>query len=547
MPFFPGRVRRRLRRLVNKVLPDDECTVPHGPNTIILTLPAGDAEGETALLGGCLASAEPGGPPSADPVRRPRPATCLADVTELRPAASRFDHEMPAADPGRALLRKWWEWDYLADCAEQLDLIGPERVGVGLGVGVESIMYYFARHCRQVIATDLYSSDTSWREARFGDFREAVQKRSPFHLPDGRLLVENADMRHLPVAAASQDFAWSTSSIEHVPTLTSLIEVYAELARVLKPGGCALLTTEFCLSQPPYLLPHLNATDPATLKAFFSAFSPWFEPLGPLDLTLDQVDPGNGCGSRRYLKAGMVAALHDPRFDRLKIGHVVNPVGISAICPIGFTLRRTNARLGAMPTLADLRLTEAVSLYTEGLDLYHKGENLPGAERLLATAADRALSVQFRLHAFRFGIDAELRAGLSTAAAGPRILSFLAELPAVASDDADCGDLFSHVLRDAGAPAEGAALARAGALSPSTTWDHALRLAARSEALAESADALLAGVARDLVLGGAVPGAVFEQCRAAGAAEGLSATFVAHAIERAREEIKQRVVHFLGS
>jgi SAM-dependent methyltransferase len=48
-----------------------------------------------------------------------------------------------------------------------------------------------------------------------------------------------ADIRSLPFPAARFDVAWCRLAAGHLPALTPL---YAELARVLRPGGCAIVT-----------------------------------------------------------------------------------------------------------------------------------------------------------------------------------------------------------------------------------------------------------------------------------------------------------------
>lgn len=119
-----------------------------------------------------------------------------------------------------------------------------------------------------------------------------------------------------------------------------------------------------------------------------------------------------------------------------------------------------------------------------------------------------------------------MRADQDFEGAAGSILDFLEGVPPHVLDDADCSDLFSHVLRGAGHLAEAAGAAREGALSASTLWEHAVRLAARSDALTQCKEELLAGVASDLVLAGRPQGAVLEQCHRAGEAEGMSAALL---------------------
>jgi len=93
--------------------------------------------------------------------RRTRPLTCLGDAGEIEASAcSRFDAQMPADHPVRKLPRKWWEWDYIAGCAEAVGCLSADATALGLGVGDEPLIFYFANYCGKVIATDLYG-DTS--------------------------------------------------------------------------------------------------------------------------------------------------------------------------------------------------------------------------------------------------------------------------------------------------------------------------------------------------------------------------------------------------
>lgn len=58
--------------------------------------------------------------------------------------------------------------------------------------------------------------------------------------PDPGLGFVRADATRLPLAGASVDHAFSTEVIEHIPAASAVFE---EAYRVLKPGGCLLLTT----------------------------------------------------------------------------------------------------------------------------------------------------------------------------------------------------------------------------------------------------------------------------------------------------------------
>jgi SAM-dependent methyltransferase len=346
-----------------------------------------------------------------------------------------------------------------------------------LGVGSELLIFLFTRLCGHVTATDLYSGDTAWREARYQDFRASLLSQSPFPIPAERLTLESADMRSLPVPDGSQDFVWSTSSIEHVPGLPDVLDVLREAGRVLRPGGYALLTTEFCISEPPYLLPHVNALDAGILSHIFGGMQ-GFEAVGPTHLDVDWTWPANGPMPRRNLVPGFAPWRTGP-LDHLKGGQVINPVGISLITPVGFVLRRTNAPIHLL-TVTELGIAEPALRYIGGMADMHAGRLDAAAQTLLGIADDNSATLQTRLHAFRFGIDARLRSGMPTREAADHIIRFLGRVPVRACDDADFGDLCAYVLGEAGARADAIRVAEAGALSPSTVHDQALRLAIRA-------------------------------------------------------------------
>ena len=152
---------------------------------------------------------------------------------------------MPENYPLRRWPRKWWEWDYTADCAEQLVVLASTTTAAGLGAGDEPLIFYLADKCRRVIASDLYSPNTVWREARFAN-TSRILDASPIPYPRSRVALLNADMRQTGISEQSIDFVWSCSSTG--PSGTTLL-VHGCAASVLRrairpscrgrPGGCA--------------------------------------------------------------------------------------------------------------------------------------------------------------------------------------------------------------------------------------------------------------------------------------------------------------------
>ncbi|MEX0679579.1 MAG: class I SAM-dependent methyltransferase [Pirellulales bacterium] len=436
---------------------------------------------QTLALGTCAAAdtkdtkAQPTAA-SVLPHYRRRPLTCLADAAELEVGnASGFARQMPDDYGYRQLLRKWWEWDYIAKSAEDVGVLNGNSLGVGMGVGNEPLIFYFANHCKKIIATDLYAADASWREARF-DHADVVCQTSPIPFPRERVEVRNADMRALGIADASADFAWSCSSIEHVPTLRDLLLVFDELARVLKIGGYAFLTTEFCLSQPPYLLPGVNALDPGLLELLRDSLGA-FEFVGVTDLSYNFAYPANAPSARRYVPPGLTRLPCVPIQPAYRWGQVANLVGLSVIAPIAFVLRR---REGANAKWKDLRITREVRAFTESVAQL-KADRIHGVVRRLQPLVEsgpHGLTPQFYHHVFRFYIEAMAKdITFSKHDVTREIAKFMGQLPQGVVHDADCLDMVGYLLEAAGHHEDAARLYKLAMNSPSTSREHVVKLA----------------------------------------------------------------------
>jgi len=363
--------------------------------------------------------------------------------------------------------RKLWEWEFIAQSAVAHGLLDGRREALGIAVGTEPLIFFFARHARGVTATDLYSADSAWDTARIDD-HEAILGMSPFSYPRERVRLRNADMRALPFGDGQFDFCWSCSSIEHVDNLAQIVGVYNEIARVLKPGGCAILTTEFCLT-PPYPLPGVTALD-ATLFAQIVQAHPAFDLIGPVDLGYNALHLGNAPAARRY--AGQHRPNWLPGLYDSPAGRMAQMCGLSVIVPIGFVLVK---RRGGRPAdWRELGFAEPLRELTEALLALDRGAPAEAAARL-ADQLD-ASTPQFQMIAHRYHLDAVLRMAAPADVVRAAEDAFLAALPAGELQDADNIQMLAFSLGEHGRREEAAATYRKAAGSPSTFTDHAIGL-----------------------------------------------------------------------
>ncbi|MCC6933572.1 MAG: class I SAM-dependent methyltransferase [Deltaproteobacteria bacterium] len=304
---------------------------------------------------------------STQPKIRQYPCATLCDISDfLVPRNSAY---LKICKPGFTLStkRRQWEWNFIAESAENLGLLDGTKIVMGVGTGNEPLLFFFARTCADVLGSDLYSADTDWSVARF-EKHEQIYNSAPFDFPKERLHFVNADMRKLPVEDNSYDFVWSTSTIEHPASAREVYMAIQEMLRVVKPGGYVLFTTEYCVSEPPYFLPHLNTLDPYLFGKYFYN-NQGFEIIGDVDLEFNWQSITNDISLRRN-----VPIPYYKHFDQLQFyapQSIVQSLGFSLVVPIGMVLRKIE---GKMKSWDNLGLPQVYLDYASAAEAFDEKE-----------------------------------------------------------------------------------------------------------------------------------------------------------------------------
>jgi SAM-dependent methyltransferase len=158
--------------------------------------------------------------------------------------------ELQKLNPQGFIHRKDWEWAIGLVAMKRYGKINESSAAVGVGSGIEPIPFYLANKISRVYATDLYEDDESWKQAAPSEFLKDPKKYSPFPYREDALTVLRMDGAKLDFPDESFDIAFSFSSIEHFggENHSGALKAMKEIERVLKPGGIAVIATEYILN-----------------------------------------------------------------------------------------------------------------------------------------------------------------------------------------------------------------------------------------------------------------------------------------------------------
>src|SRR6187200_1294963 len=175
---------------------------------------------------------------------------CIEDWenSEIKEALS----ELQKLSPEGFIHRKDWEWALGIIAMRRFGKLNEKSTAIGVGSGREAILYYLANKLKHVYATDLYKV-RNWMEAAPSDFPENPKKYAPFPYKEDALTVLRMDGTKLEFPSESFDIAFSFSSIEHFDgdgknNHSGALRSLKEMERVLKPGGLAVITTEYIIN-----------------------------------------------------------------------------------------------------------------------------------------------------------------------------------------------------------------------------------------------------------------------------------------------------------
>ena len=158
--------------------------------------------------------------------------------------------------------RKHWEYVQGLSGLKRLGCLTANALALGVGAGHEHPIYYLANYVKRVHATDIYGAGEFAESDAPAEMLVHPEKFAPFPYRQDHLVAQYMDGCDLRYPDQCFDFAFSFSSIEHFGGHKAATRAIREMARVLRPGGIAVITTELILNN----IAHPDFFRPADLK-----------------------------------------------------------------------------------------------------------------------------------------------------------------------------------------------------------------------------------------------------------------------------------------
>jgi SAM-dependent methyltransferase len=151
--------------------------------------------------------------------------------------------------------RKYWEFAMGLLAMKRFNKLNDKCTAIGIGTGIEPIPFYLANKVKHVYATDLYGETEGWNKEAPSTFLNNPKKYAPFPYKEDALTVLRMDGTKLEFPSETFDIAFSFSSIEHFGgrNHSGPLKSMKEIERVLKPGGIAVIATEYILNDKDHL------------------------------------------------------------------------------------------------------------------------------------------------------------------------------------------------------------------------------------------------------------------------------------------------------
>ena len=251
----------------------------------------------------------------------------LCEIEDFRdPAIARTIRDVEPEHAGIEH-RKVWERAQLIAGLDRLNALSADSLVLAVAAGQDRSAFALTRRARMVFATDLYG--TAGAPAAMLTEPESF---APAHYARNRLVVQFMDAVDLRYEDGTFDLVYCLGSIHRFGGFEGAREALGEMARVAKPGGIVMFTTECIVNGvvPPRLMkPELFP--PIVLDRLVSAV-PSLEPVEPLCYTVSDSTRRSVQNFDALAAGASETAVHTP--------HVVLEIGGCEFTSVSIFLRK---------------------------------------------------------------------------------------------------------------------------------------------------------------------------------------------------------------
>jgi SAM-dependent methyltransferase len=145
---------------------------------------------------------------------------------------------------------KQWECAMTLRALDRAGVAGPGRMIAGIGVGTEVTMFALARRDCLVFAVDRYLHRSVWSDVAPAGMMIDPARYSALPFPRGHVIPVNGSGLQVNLPTMQMDAVFSTGAIEHFGSLERVAIAAREFGRILRPGGIAVISTQFRIDGP---------------------------------------------------------------------------------------------------------------------------------------------------------------------------------------------------------------------------------------------------------------------------------------------------------
>jgi len=230
-----------------------------------------------------------------------------------------------ARKPGQ-IHRKDWEWALGIIAMKRFGKLNNKNTALGIGAGRELILFYLTNYLDHLYATDLYSRK-EWENFAPVDFLDNPSKYAPFPYDQSALTVLRMDGTKLEFPSDSFDIVFSFSSIEHFGGAdhSGALKSLKEMERVLKPGGIAIVATEYIIN---------NKDPPDLTNQFYNERTIYSHLIDRLDI-MKPVEPVDLTISPKTLDRGIIDSFDAVEWDTSRVDDDFKQVNPYVVIKLG--------------------------------------------------------------------------------------------------------------------------------------------------------------------------------------------------------------------